>query len=660
MNHYLYWGQAISMGVYDWTKFNWVNAPDQFEWAAHGGDETHCRHNERITQVQTLGCNIVDLESNDPILFSLVNTIDNHLPNKYPNGRYCPPVTSAIEQTFDDEGNELEVTKCLKVENCAGSCGFTMDAQFNQWQEWNPMIYLDKYINVLDTYTVYAEKGVSDEKLRYVASIVGNMLDVDQDGMVDDPMLRDALNMGWQHHWEAKGAHLVIFQRPENDRSPWDSIVYEHYNGYYSQFTGDETGDPIVLFEHEIEPRNAGMWGFDKTTSQVLKTFLRFGHAVMEPDMFGYSESSQLSQAVQQAIDNEVWRPEVFFSPKFANDPNCLQSAACSTEAFFAMAGLTMMGLNEHSDISEDVGEDEDGWWYHVYEPREVANDIPLLAELFNSGVFNYINHRPDMNYCPSIDNTPDVTDCLVVEPNTKADERDAWSNFASMVQVSDLFTVFGDAGVPDWKLLYVASNAARMIDLTGDGKADDAFFGEMLKKNNAHIAIFSNNDEVGSYGHYTSNYVNGGFDDATWGVQNLPFLFEDELNAFSPGRPVEPGRDRTTHQVLRALHRYGLNEAYPELFGVGCGPHTSMLAELEEEAKRGNRAYYRPRMRKVPCSDERLNLDPNQVCVCEQQEYLAHSILTMQGVMTEGCKELEHWNLCCSEGLGLSIYILI
>ena len=656
MNHYLYWGQSISMGV--WEKFDWYgvgldNEPED-SGEGSGTKSISCRDNERISQVQSLGCNIHDLEYNDPILFSLVNNIANHLPNVFPNGRYCPPVTSEIERTFDEEGTELEVTHCLKVEKCFDTCGFSMDAQFGQewqnWQEVNPLIYLEKYVNVLDTYTVYAEMGVSDENLRYVASIVSNMLDTDQDGVVDDPALKDALTMGWQSNWEAMGAHLVI----------WEHEIDPHYIYKYSQFTGDSNAAPIVLFEHEIDPRNAGMWGFDKTTTQVLKTFLRFGHAVMDPENFGYSETSKLSQAVQQAMDEGVWRPEVYFSQKFANDFYCLNSPVCSTEAFFAMAGLTMMNLNEHGDISDDVGEDEDGWWHHVYEPREVASDIPLMGELFSNSTLNYINFRPDMHYCPPKDNEPDVTDCLVVEPNTKSGERLAWSNFANMVRVSDLFTVFGDEGVADWKLLYVASNAARMIDLTGDGKADDAIVGDMLKKNEAHIAIFSNNDDVGSYGHYTSNYVNGGWEDETWGVQNLAFLFEDELNPFSPGNPVGPIgsrtelRDRTTHQVLRALHRYGLSEAYPALFGVGCGADTSMIAELEEGAKRGNQAFYRPLMRKVPCSDSRLNLDANQVCVCEQQEYLAHSILTMQGVMTVGCLELEHWWLCDSQGLGL------
>merc|ERR1711892_491091 len=74
------------LGKFDWYGVGLDNEPED-SGEGSGTKSISCRDNERIGQVQSLGCNIHDLEYNDPILFSLVNNIANHLPNVFPNGR---------------------------------------------------------------------------------------------------------------------------------------------------------------------------------------------------------------------------------------------------------------------------------------------------------------------------------------------------------------------------------------------------------------------------------------------------------------------------------------------------------------------------------------------------------------------------------------------
>ena len=60
-----------------------------------------------------------------------------------------------------------------------------------------------KYVRVLDCFDIYAESSIPDAKVLHAASIVAELLDNNEDGEVDDPLLKDELN--------ANGALIPIF-----------------------------------------------------------------------------------------------------------------------------------------------------------------------------------------------------------------------------------------------------------------------------------------------------------------------------------------------------------------------------------------------------------------------------------------------------------------
>ena len=50
-----------------------------------------------------------------------------------------------------------------------------------------------KYVNVLDCIDIYAESNISDEKVLHAASVVAELLDNNEDGIVDGPILEEEL-----------------------------------------------------------------------------------------------------------------------------------------------------------------------------------------------------------------------------------------------------------------------------------------------------------------------------------------------------------------------------------------------------------------------------------------------------------------------------------
>ena len=69
----------------------------------------------------------------------------------------------------------------------------------------NSIAYSDftKYVRVLDCFNIYAESSIPDAKVLHAASIAAELLDNNEDGEVDDPLLKDELN--------ANGALIPIF-----------------------------------------------------------------------------------------------------------------------------------------------------------------------------------------------------------------------------------------------------------------------------------------------------------------------------------------------------------------------------------------------------------------------------------------------------------------
>ena len=97
-----------------------------------------------------------------------------------------------------------------------------------------------KYINVLDCFHIYGESQISDEKILHAAAIAAELLDNNEDGIVDDPAVKNSLN--------DLNAMMPIFN------SEWSSgqdNVFDYYDGCLG----------AVLYKNEMDPSQPGPLG---------------------------------------------------------------------------------------------------------------------------------------------------------------------------------------------------------------------------------------------------------------------------------------------------------------------------------------------------------------------------------------------------------------
>ena len=97
-----------------------------------------------------------------------------------------------------------------------------------------------KYINVLNCFSIYAENNISDAKVLHAAAIAAELLDNNEDGIVDDPLIKIQL--------QNKQAFIPIFAY---EGSSAEDLLFNNYQG---------DGASAVLYNNEIDPTQTGHW----------------------------------------------------------------------------------------------------------------------------------------------------------------------------------------------------------------------------------------------------------------------------------------------------------------------------------------------------------------------------------------------------------------
>ncbi len=104
----------------------------------------------------------------------------------------------------------------LKVIHAQNTICFDIEANPNA--NSTAFSYFTKYVRVLDCFSVYAESSIPDAKVLHAAAVAAELLDNDEDGEVDDPVLKAELG--------ANGALIPIFAY---DGSPGMDYFFDHY-----------------------------------------------------------------------------------------------------------------------------------------------------------------------------------------------------------------------------------------------------------------------------------------------------------------------------------------------------------------------------------------------------------------------------------------------
>ena len=131
-----------------------------------------------------------------------------------------------------------------------------------------------KYVDVLGCFSIYAESTISDAKVLHAAAVAAELLDNNEDGIVDDPLIKAQLI--------SENALMPIFFQDGN------SAMNTFDNSYYGN------GVSAVLFNDEIDPSQTGHWGDDATVEEVIHTINHVGHTNVYPNAFSLSPNSSL------------------------------------------------------------------------------------------------------------------------------------------------------------------------------------------------------------------------------------------------------------------------------------------------------------------------------------------------------------------------------
>ena len=237
-----------------------------------------------------------------------------------------------------------------------------------------------KYVNVLDCIEIYAESNISDEKILHVAAVAAELLDNDEDGNVDDPLIESSLI--------ELNTVMPVFQS-------------ENGNAIETFFDNlDEDGcTGAVVFRNEIDPDQPGHWGDDATVEEVLHTINSCGHVEVYPALYALEpNASYLTDAMDVARGGQfITFPGTYPEDSWYHYDDWTCDYECMAMEYLYWCIVTNMDIlsdaqtcagiaNEWEPCSPELFEATDTLMFNLV--TDPANQLPQLA--------------PDGNYCPS------------------------------------------------------------------------------------------------------------------------------------------------------------------------------------------------------------------------------------------------------------------
>tara|TARA_B100000768_G_scaffold180088_1_gene199209 strand:+ start:2297 stop:3292 length:996 start_codon:yes stop_codon:yes gene_type:complete len=266
---------------------------------------------------------------------------------------------------------------------CFVSCGAQNEVCFsiekNPFSEQQAFSGFSQYIDVLGCFHVLAESGVSDVKLLHVAAIAAELLDQDEDGVVDDPLLEAAL---------ASGQALMPVLNFEG--SPAEETLFDAYEG---------DGISAVLYNEEIAPNEPGYWGADATVEEVLHTINHVGHVAIYPEAFSLEpNSSLLSDAMDMARGGQFLAvPDLYPSEAWYHYDDWTCDYECMAIEYLYWAIVTEMGLLNDANTADGIADE-----WELYSPELLASVDVLIHELITDELYMLPLIAPNGNYCPA------------------------------------------------------------------------------------------------------------------------------------------------------------------------------------------------------------------------------------------------------------------
>ena len=236
-----------------------------------------------------------------------------------------------------------------------------------------------KYVNVLDCIDIYAESNISDEKVLHVAPVAAELLDNNEDGIIDDPLIESS---------------LIEF----NTVMP----VFQSENGNAIDTFFDNLDDGCtgaVLFRNEIDPNQPGHWGDDATVEEVLHTINACGHVEVYPSLYALEpNSSYLSDAMDMARGGQfITIPDPYPEEAWYHYDDWTCDYGCMAMEYLYWCIVTNMDILSDSQTCAGIANEWEPCTPELFESTDT-----LMFNLITDPVNMLPQLAPDGNYCPS------------------------------------------------------------------------------------------------------------------------------------------------------------------------------------------------------------------------------------------------------------------
>ena len=235
-----------------------------------------------------------------------------------------------------------------------------------------------KYVRVLNCFEIYAEANISDTKVLHAAAVAAELLDNDENGVVDDPLIETQLTNS-----------QALMPLLAYEGSPAEDALFDNYNG---------EGISAVLYNKEMDPSQPGHWGADATVEEILHTINHAGHTNVYPDAFSMEPNSSLMSAAM-----DVARGGQFLTipnPYPANawyhydDQTC--DYECMSIEYMYWAIVSNMGLLDDAQTAAGIANE-----WEPYNATLLESMDTLMFALINDPQYLLPLSAPDGNYCP-------------------------------------------------------------------------------------------------------------------------------------------------------------------------------------------------------------------------------------------------------------------
>ena len=235
-----------------------------------------------------------------------------------------------------------------------------------------------KYVDVLGCFNIYAENTISDAKVKHAAAVAAELLDNDEDGIVDDPLIAAQLTN--------KNALMPLFFQDGN--SAMNTFEY-NYNG---------DGVSAVLFDDEIDPSQTGHWGSDATVEEIMHTINHVGHTNVYSSAFSLGPNSSLMSTAMDAARGGQFMTIPNPYPASAwyhyDDQTC--DYECMMIEYMYWALVSNMGILDSPQTASGIANEWEAYSANLLQSMDV-----LMFSLITDAQYKLPQLAPDGNYCP-------------------------------------------------------------------------------------------------------------------------------------------------------------------------------------------------------------------------------------------------------------------